>query len=65
MTQKKLGRPPSDNPMKERLFIRVTKEVREQLDDCAKKLGTSRSEVIRRGIDMVSVTLKHNKDDAV
>lgn len=65
MTQKKLGRPRSDNPMKERLFIRVTKEVREQLDDCAKQLGTSRSEVIRRGIDMVSASLKHNKDDAV
>ncbi len=55
--KKKMGRPPSKNPRSERIYLRVTKETEEALDECAQKLNTSRSEVVRRGIYLVRDTL--------
>lgn len=58
MAQKKLGRPPSDNPMTDRIFIRVSKETQEKLEQCTRELNATRSDVVRKGIDMVHDSLK-------
>lgn len=58
MAQKKLGRPPSDDSKKDRIFVRVDKETQEKLAECTQMLDTTRSEVVRKGIDMVYDSLK-------
>ena len=58
MAQKKLGRPPSDDTMTDRIFIRVSKETKEKLEACTEELSSTRSDVVRKGIDMVFDTLK-------
>lgn len=58
MAHKKLGRPPSEDSMKDRIFIRVDKATKEKLDECTNVLGATRSEVVRKGIDMVHDGLK-------
>ncbi|WP_101697210.1 ribbon-helix-helix protein, CopG family [Clostridium minihomine] len=54
MSEKKIGRPPSDNPLSERIYLRVDKKTIAKLDSCAEKLNTTRSDVVRQGIDMVN-----------
>lgn len=49
----KMGRPPTDNPKSETLRVRVDKETVEKLDDCASELETTRSAIVRKGIDLV------------
>lgn len=58
MAQKKMGRPPSDDSMTDRIFIRVSKETIEKLDECTQELNATRSDIVRKGIDMVHDTLK-------
>jgi len=58
MAQKKMGRPPSDNPLKDRIFVLVSKETKQKLEDCKKELDTTTSDIVRKGIDMVHDTLK-------
>lgn len=58
MAQKKMGRPPSENPLKDRIFIRVSKETIQKLNDCTGELGATRSDVVRKGIDLVHDTLE-------
>lgn len=54
MAQKKMGRPPSgDKPMKERIFVLVNDETKDKLEQCKKALGTTTSDVVRKGIDKV------------
>ena len=53
MVPKKAGRPPSDETMTDRLFIRVNKETLNKLNECTQELELSRSDVVRKGIDMV------------
>ncbi|RCX10527.1 hypothetical protein DFR58_12826 [Anaerobacterium chartisolvens] len=53
MSDKKMGRPPSDNPLSERIYLRVDKETKEVLDACVKKMNATRSEVVRKGIYLV------------
>ena len=53
MPQKKIGRPPSDNPLSERLYLRVDNKTKTLLDECTELLKTSRSEVVRKGIEKV------------
>ena len=53
MPQKKVGRPTSDNPLKERLYLRVDDKTKGMLDECTELLKTTRSEVIRKGIEKV------------
>ena len=53
MSEKKIGRPPSDNPLSERIYLRVDKKTIAKLDSCAERLKTTRSDVVRQGIDMV------------
>lgn len=58
MAPKKAGRPPSDETMTDRLFIRVNKETLSRLNECTQELEISRSDVVRKGIDMVYESLK-------
>ena len=58
MPPKKMGRPPADNPKTKTLRIRVDEETLKKLDDCSQRLDTNRSEIVRKGIDMVSDNLK-------
>ncbi len=51
------GRPPIDNPKCVRLEIRLTKEQSDTLTECAAKLGTTRTEVINRGVQLVKAEL--------
>ncbi len=47
------GRPKSDNPMNERMFIRVTKEEKEEIMQFSKDSGYTLLELIRIGIERV------------
>ena len=58
MSDKKMGRPPSKNPLSERIYLRVDKETKKVLDECVKKLDSSRSDVVRKGIYLVQDELK-------
>ncbi|WP_102410530.1 CopG family transcriptional regulator [Beduinella massiliensis] len=59
MAQKKMGRPPSgDKPMKERIFVLVNDETKDKLEQCKKALGTTTSDVVRKGIDKVFDSLE-------
>lgn len=58
MAPKKAGRPPSDETMTDRLFVRVNKETLSRLNECTQELEISRSDVVRKGIDMVYESLK-------
>ena len=53
MPPKKMGRPPSDNPLQERLYLRVDNKTKAMLDECTDILETTRSEVVRKGIKKV------------
>lgn len=52
------GRPKSENPKDTMIRVRMDKETVERLDACAKALETSRSEIIRIGIDKVEAEIK-------
>lgn len=59
MAQKKMGRPPTgDKPMKDRIFVLVNDETKEKLEQCKKALGTTTSDIVRKGIDRVYDDLK-------
>ena len=58
MAQKKMGRPPSENPLKDRIFVLVNEETKAKLAECTKILNTTRSDVVRKGIDKVYDDLK-------
>ena len=47
------GRPKSDNPKTERLFIRVTPKEKAEIQDFTRKSGFSLLELIRKGIEAV------------
>lgn len=53
------GRPPKDNPRNVNLNIRVTKEEAQLIQDCANALGTTRTEVIIKGVKMVKEALEN------
>lgn len=48
-----MGRPPIENPKDTRIQIRLDKETLDKLDECAKINDTNRSDIIRKGIDLV------------
>ena len=48
---KKIGRPKSENSRKFRINLRITDEEMKRLENASKKFGTSKSEVIRKGIN--------------
>lgn len=53
MSSKKMGRPPSDNPKSDLIRVRVDQEILSKLDACTEKLQTTRSDIIRKGIEKV------------
>jgi predicted transcriptional regulator len=53
MSSKKMGRPPSDKPKGKTIEIRVDQEIMSKLDASAEKLNTTRSDIVRKGIEKV------------
>ncbi|KWX74600.1 CopG family transcriptional regulator [Paenibacillus riograndensis] len=53
MSSKKMGRPPSDNPKSETIKIRVDQAILSKLDACTERLNTTRSDIVRTGIEKV------------
>lgn len=49
----KMGRPPKENTKDTRIQIRLDKDTLTKLDKCVEKESSNRSEVIRKGIDLV------------
>lgn len=48
----KIGRPASENRKDYMLRVRLDRETLDQLDKCCEEKNLSRSEVVRRGIEM-------------
>ena len=55
------GRPPKENPRNVNLNIRVSKDEAEMLQRCAEKLGTTRTEIIIKGVKMVEAEMDKKK----
>lgn len=51
--KKKMGRPPAENPLKDRIFVLVSNETKEKLGKCRESLGMTTSDVVRKGIDRI------------
>ena len=47
------GRPPKENAKDIRIQVRLDKDYINKLDKCAKRDNSTRSEIIRKGIDLV------------
>ena len=59
MAQKKIGRPTlGEKPMKQRLFVLLDDKTREKLSYLQKELGTTRSDIVRKGIERMYNDLK-------
>lgn len=53
MSQKKLGRPVSPDSKHTMFRVRLDNKALEKLDKCSVTLQTSRSDIVRKGIDKV------------
>ena len=51
MSQKKMGRPVSPDSKHTMFRVRLDNKSLSKLDECAGKLETSRSDIVRKGID--------------
>lgn len=49
------GRPPIANPKSERVTVRLNEYRQEVLDECAKKFGTTKADIVCRGIDLMEI----------
>lgn len=58
MAHKKMGRPPAEKPLKDRIFVLLSEESRSKLEQCKETLGATTSDVVRKGIDKVYDDLK-------
>ena len=58
MSQKKIGRPASSNPKDTMFRVRLDDTSMSKLDECAEKLKTTRSDIVRKGIDKMHDDLK-------
>lgn len=54
------GRPKTDNPMNDRLYVRVTKEEKEEIMNFSSTSGYSILEIIREGIKFLKGQKKQN-----
>lgn len=59
MPTKKIGRP-TDSPKDTMFRVRINKETERKLAMIAEKLKTSKSDVVRKGIDLIYDTLNEN-----
>lgn len=57
---KKQGRP-TDNPATNQLRIRLTDNELEKLNECCDILGTTKTDIVRRGIDIIHSDLRKKK----
>ena len=55
--QKKMGRP-TDNPKTTMFRVRLDEESIQKLDESAESLNITKSDVVRKGIDLVHKNLK-------
>ena len=53
MSQKKMGRPPSPDSKHTMFRVRLDDNSMAKLDECAEKLNSSRSDVVRKGIEKI------------
>lgn len=53
MSQKKIGRPPSSDPKNTMFRVRLGDISLGKLQECAEKLNTTRSDIVRLGIDKI------------
>ena len=53
----RIGRPKTQNPRNVNLNIRITKKEAEEIQECAERLGITRTDAIMNGIHMVKETL--------
>ena len=53
-----MGRPVDGQPKDRRIFIRVDEQTEAKLDKCTEILKTTRSDVVRKGIDKIHDDLK-------
>ena len=51
---KKMGRPLSDNPRNNKLFIRLTDEENSDLEECCEITDKSKAELVRDGLKLVT-----------
>lgn len=49
------GRPPAENPKKDRITIRLTMFQQNVLNECAKKFGTTKADVLSRGLTLMEI----------
>ena len=54
----KTGRPKSETPKATMLRVRLDESYCQKLEQCAAKLNLSKSDVVRRGIDLVEKSIK-------
>lgn len=59
MTAKKLGRP-TDSRKDKGIRVRANPETIRKLEECSKRLNTSKSDIVRRGIDKMYDDLDKN-----
>lgn len=52
------GRPKSDSPKDTMLRVRLDDEYCGKLDFCSETLGLSKSDIVRKGIDLVEQSIK-------
>lgn len=57
MTSAKKGRPTSD-PKTIKLQVRISEETMRDIEYCAAKLQSTRSEIVRKGISLVKSQIK-------
>ena len=50
----KMGRPFSENPRNHKLFIRLTNEENERLEECCSKTAKSKAEIVRYGLQLAT-----------
>ena len=58
--QKKMGRP-TDNPRNKQITIRLAENEIQDLQYCADKLGTTKTEVVIKGIQLIKSQLETKK----
>ena len=59
MAQKRMGRPPLEKPLRDRIFVLVNDEIKEKLATCRETLNTTTSDIVRQGINRIYDDLKN------
>lgn len=56
-----MGRPKTDAPKNKLLQVRMDEGMMQLLDQCAEQRRTTRAEIVREGIQLVSRTIEEEK----